>query len=132
MSDATVNTYDAAAFDDLDDEEGTRVVLGGRAISLVRLDDVVYALGDTCSHADVSLSGGIVDADACTIECPKHGSEFDLRTGDALTMPAIRPVPTYRARVQDGRVLVDVEVPADATAVGLAGRADRADRGAPS
>jgi 3-phenylpropionate/trans-cinnamate dioxygenase ferredoxin subunit len=104
--DDAVGTVDVGALDDLDDGGATRVVIGGRAISLVRLGDDVYAIGDRCSHADVSLSDGEVDEDACTIECPKHGSEFDLRTGAALTLPAIKPVPTYDVRVEDGRVLV--------------------------
>ena len=101
-----VGTVDVGALDELADGEGTRVVVGGRAISLVRLGDDVYAIGDTCSHADVSLSGGEVDEDACTIECPKHGSEFDLRTGAALTLPAIKPLPHYDVRVEGGRVLL--------------------------
>jgi 3-phenylpropionate/trans-cinnamate dioxygenase ferredoxin subunit len=105
-----VHTVDVGAVDDLADGEGTRVVVEGRAVSLVRIGDDVYAIGDRCSHADVSLSGGEVDEDACTIECPKHGSEFDLRTGEALTLPAVRPVPTYDVRVEDGRVLLSIGV----------------------
>ena len=101
-------SVDVAALDDLVDGAGTAFELDGRRVSVVRLGDHVYVVGDTCSHEKVSLSGGIVDEDACTIECPKHGSEFDLRTGEALTLPAIRPIPTYAARVLDGRVLIDV------------------------
>ena len=118
----SIASVDVCALADLEDEEGTAFLVEGRKISIVRLGDDVYAIGDTCSHAEVSLSGGIGDADACTIECPKHGSEFDLRTGDARTLPAVRPVPSYSARVEGGRVLVDVAVdsvePSDA---GLAG-----------
>lgn len=118
----SIASVDVCALADLEDEEGTAFLVEGRKISIVRLGEAVYAIGDTCSHGEVSLSGGIVDADACTIECPKHGSEFDLRTGDARTLPAVRPVPSYSARVEGGRVLVDVAVdsvePSDA---GLAG-----------
>lgn len=109
----TINSVDVCALDALVDEEGTAFVVEGRKISIVRLGDDVYAIGDTCSHGEVSLSGGIVDADACTIECPKHGSEFDLRTGAARTLPAVRPVPSYSARVEGGRVLVDIAVTVD-------------------
>ena len=112
---SSVTSVDVCALADLDDEEGTAFLVAGRRISVVRLGDDVYAIGDTCSHGEVSLSGGIVDADACTIECPKHGSEFDLRTGEALTLPAIRPIPTYAARVLDGRVLIDVGAENDHT-----------------
>jgi len=102
-------TVDVGALDDLDDLEGSRVVVGDRAVSLVRIGDDVYAIGDTCSHQEVSLSGGIVDSDDRTIECCKHGSAFDLETGAALSLPAVRPVPTYTVRVVDGRVLLDVD-----------------------
>jgi len=108
---SSVDTVDVGPLDDLDDLEGSRVVVGDRAISLVRIGDDVYAIGDTCSHQEVSLSGGIVDSDDRTIECCKHGSAFDLETGAALSLPATRPVPTYSVRVVDGRVLLDVEHP---------------------
>ncbi len=110
---SSVTTVDVAALDDLDDLEGRAVDVAGRKISLVRIGDDVYAIGDTCSHGNFSLSDGIVDEDACTIECPKHGSEFDLRSGEPLTLPAVRPVPAYAVRVVDGRVLLDVGGPTD-------------------
>ena len=60
-------------------------------------------IGDRCTHADVSLSEGEVDVDACTIECPKHGSEFSLETGEAITLPAIKPAPTYEVTWRTAR-----------------------------
>jgi 3-phenylpropionate/trans-cinnamate dioxygenase ferredoxin subunit len=96
------------ALDDLVDGEARRFDLGDFVIAVVRIGDQVYAIGDRCSHADVSLSGGIVDERACTLECPKHGSEFDLRTGAPQSLPALRPVPTYEVRVTDGQVVVAV------------------------
>ena len=57
-----------------------KVEVAGISVSLVRIDDDVYAIGDRCSHANVSLSDGEVDEGDCTLECPKHGSTFDLRT----------------------------------------------------
>ncbi len=97
------------ALDELDDGEARRVELvDGVVVALVRIGDEVYAIGDRCSHADVSLSGGIVDERACTLECPKHGSEFDLRTGVPQSLPALRPVPTYEVRVTDGQVVVAI------------------------
>lgn len=119
---SSVTSVDVCALADLDDEEGTAFLVAGRRISVVRLGDDVYAIGDTCSHGEVSLSGGIVDADACTIECPKHGSEFDLRTGAARTLPAVRPVPSYSARVEGGRVLIEVaEESSETSDAGAAG-----------
>ncbi len=97
------------AFDELVDGEARRVELDdGVVVAVVRIGEQVYAIGDRCSHADVSLSGGIVDERACTLECPKHGSEFDLRTGEPQSLPALRPVPTYEVRVTDGEVVVAI------------------------
>ena len=91
--------------------EGTarRYDVAGHSIAVVRLGDDVYALGDRCSHADVSLSEGEVDEDERTLECWKHGSEFDLETGEALTLPATRPVPTYEARVEGDEIVVVID-----------------------
>jgi 3-phenylpropionate/trans-cinnamate dioxygenase ferredoxin subunit len=105
MSPAAVRV---AALDELAYGESTRVDIDGRTLAVVRLGEQVYVIGDRCSHADVSLSEGEVDADACTIECPKHGSEFDLRTGEPLSLPAVRPVPRYQVTVVDGDVLVEL------------------------
>ena len=86
------------------------------AEELVRIDDDVYAIGDTCSHANVSLSEGEVRCDQREIECWKHGSSFSLVTGNPDTLPATRPVPVYVARVVDGMVHVDVETTAGGAA----------------
>ena len=63
------------------DSPGTarRVEVDGVAVAVVRIDDDVYAIGDVCSHANVSLSEGEVWCDEREIECPKHGSTFSLR-----------------------------------------------------
>ena len=78
----------------------------GRKIALVRIDDDFFAIDDTCSHADYSLSEGDVDVDECALECPAHGSLFDLRTGDALTLPAVSPVAVHEVAVSDAGVFV--------------------------
>jgi 3-phenylpropionate/trans-cinnamate dioxygenase ferredoxin subunit len=96
------------SLDDIGDGEARRFDVEGRVLAVVRLGSDVYVLGDRCSHGDFSLSEGEVEADDCTIECPKHGSLFDLRTGDALTLPAVRPVPKYEASVVDGDVMVEL------------------------
>ena len=75
--------------------------------AVVRIGDEVYAIGDRCSHADVSLSEGTVDPDDRTIECFKHGSTFDLRTGEPQSLPATRPVPVYDVRVRDGLIVME-------------------------
>jgi 3-phenylpropionate/trans-cinnamate dioxygenase ferredoxin subunit len=97
---------DAGALADLAPGGTRRVEAPGHRICVVRIGDDVYAIGDTCSHAEVSLSEGEVYADAKEIECDKHGSLFSLETGEALTLPATQPVPVYDARVEDGRIVV--------------------------
>jgi len=99
-------------------EPGTaqKVSIDGREIALVRIDDDVYAIGDTCSHADVSLSTGFVEVDECAIECERHGALFDLRTGEPLSLPAVRPVPTYTVAVVDGDVVLTIDVDESAEA----------------
>jgi 3-phenylpropionate/trans-cinnamate dioxygenase ferredoxin component len=83
-----------------------RFEVGPRRLVVVRIGNDVYALYDECSHANVALSEGEVDADERTIECWKHGSQFDLATGEPLSLPATRPVAVYDVRVDDGRVVV--------------------------
>lgn len=105
-------TADAGAFDELAPGTAKRVEVGGVPVAVVRIDDDVYAIGDICSHAHVSLSEGEVWADEREIECPKHGSTFSLETGEAQTLPATQPVPVFDAEVVDGRIIVTVRVPA--------------------
>jgi 3-phenylpropionate/trans-cinnamate dioxygenase ferredoxin subunit len=93
---------------DLAPGTATRVEVDGRPVALVRIGDDVYAIGDTCSHAEVSLSQGEVYPDEREIECWKHGSTFSLVTGEPQTLPATRPVPVYDVAVVDGDVVVTV------------------------
>jgi 3-phenylpropionate/trans-cinnamate dioxygenase ferredoxin subunit len=95
--------------DGLAPNSATRFDVGGRAVAIVRIGDDVYAIGDTCTHADVSLSEGELFCDTKEIECWKHGSTFSLETGEPQTLPATQPVPVYVARVVDGKVEIDLE-----------------------
>lgn len=82
------------------------VDVDGVAVCLVRLGDEVFAVHDECTHEAVPLSEGEVDDHE--IECWRHGSRFDLRSGAALNLPAVAPVATYPTRVTDGTVQVAV------------------------
>ena len=97
---------DVGALDDLADGSVTRVEVDGEPVAVVRCGDDVYAIADTCSHANVSLSGGEVWCDELELECPKHASAFSLTTGEPSTLPATTPVAVHEARVVDGRVEV--------------------------
>jgi 3-phenylpropionate/trans-cinnamate dioxygenase ferredoxin subunit len=96
------------AIDEIEPGTARQVEVGGRPIAVVRIDDEVYAISDICSHAEVSLSGGEVWCEEREIECPKHGSTFDLVSGEPQTLPATQPVPVYQAAVVDGQVVVTV------------------------
>ena len=87
-------------------ESATRVVVDGTAIAIVR-DSAgeVHAIGDTCTHGDISLSEGFVEDD--TLECWAHGSKFDLRTGRPLSLPAYEPVPVFDVTIVDDHVYID-------------------------
>jgi 3-phenylpropionate/trans-cinnamate dioxygenase ferredoxin subunit len=84
-----------------------RFEVGKHRIAVVRCDDAVYAVGDTCTHADFSLSDGEVYCDEREIECWKHGSTFSLISGEPQSLPATRAVPVYKAEV-DGEDIVVV------------------------
>jgi len=77
-------------------------------IAVYRLEDGFYATEDTCTHAQSSLSAGDIDLEECTVECPYHGSAFDIRTGRVLSLPASRPLKTYPVKVIGEEVFVEV------------------------
>jgi 3-phenylpropionate/trans-cinnamate dioxygenase ferredoxin subunit len=83
-----------------------RFDVADRRIALVRIGEDFYALGDRCSHEDYSLAEGEVWEDECEIECPRHGSTFDLRTGEPCSLPATKPVPAYEVEVTGDEVAV--------------------------
>jgi 3-phenylpropionate/trans-cinnamate dioxygenase ferredoxin subunit len=95
-------------FDELESGTAKRFDVDGKPVAVVRIDDEVFAIGDICSHANVSLSDGEVWCETKQLECPRHSSAFSLVTGVPETLPATQPVPVYVARVIDGNV--DVEV----------------------
>ena len=83
-----------------------RVVIDDIPIAVVRDSaGVVHAIGDTCTHGDISLAEGFVEDE--TIECWAHGSNFSLITGKALTLPAYEPVPVFTVSIVDGDVYID-------------------------
>lgn len=96
-----------AGLGDLEPGTPLKVDVDGVAVVVVRIGDDVYALADRCSHAEASLSEGEVYDDDLEIECPEHGSTFDLRTGEAMCLPATKPVAVYDTEVDaDGAVWV--------------------------
>lgn len=97
------------AVSDLTLNQAKKVVVGGVPIALV-LDAAgeVHAIGDTCTHGDISLSEGFVEDG--TLECWAHGSKFELSSGKPLTLPAFEPVPVFVVDIVDGDILIDPDV----------------------
>ena len=96
------------AVDELGVNEAARFVLDGVPIAVVKdAAGEIFAIGDTCTHGDISLSEGFVEDD--TLECWAHGSKFELTTGKPLSLPAYEPVPVFAVEVIDGDVYIDPE-----------------------
>ena len=100
-------TVALCAPDDLASGEARRFDVSGHRIALVRIGDDFYAVDDECSHEDYSLSEGEVWAEECQIECPRHGSTFDLRDRRSPARCRPRsPSPSTSVTVEDGTVAV--------------------------
>jgi 3-phenylpropionate/trans-cinnamate dioxygenase ferredoxin component len=95
-----------AAMSDLHEDAGMRVEIGEHRIALFRIAGLVYAIGDRCSHAEASLAEG--ELFGYDVECPRHGSEFDVRTGEPNSLPATRGVPVYEVEVDGDDVFVHI------------------------
>ena len=87
----------------------TRIVtVGWTSIGVYNCNGKLYAIEDRCSHDDGPVCLGVWDAEECTVTCPRHGAQFDLRTGKALSLPAYLPVRTFPVRVEDGTIKIDL------------------------
>jgi len=98
---------EVAALDSLPRDRGVRLKVGEERIAMFRIGDDVYAVGDRCSHAEASLGEG--DVFGNSVECPRHGAEFDLETGAAQSLPATKPIPTYDVVIENGTVFIALE-----------------------
>lgn len=92
------------AFDSLVSGKPVPIEVDGVAVCLTRVGDEVFAVEDTCTHSEASLSEGEVSG--TKIECWLHGAEFDLRTGEALTPPATTALKTFKVEVNGHQVVV--------------------------
>ena len=78
-------------------------------IAVFNVGGDLFAIEDRCSHDDGTLADGEVDPAECTVECPRHGSLFDLRTGKPLTLPAYVPVETFPIRITDDLIQLEID-----------------------
>ena len=96
-----------ATVNDLPLESVKAVIADGQEICLGRCEDGFYAIDDVCTHENFLLSGGEVVED-CEVECPQHGSRFNLKTGKVTGLPAVIPARTFAVTVEGSDVYVDV------------------------
>jgi 3-phenylpropionate/trans-cinnamate dioxygenase ferredoxin component len=100
---------DICPIDDLPPGAKRVVMWEDLEIGIVNCGGEILAVEDRCSHDDGDLMEGDVDEESCTVECPRHGSVFDLRTGKPLNLPAYVPIDTFPVSVQDGLIKVEVD-----------------------
>ena len=96
-------------FSEFESGVARKVKVDGVAVAVVRIDDEIFAIADKCSHADVSLSDGVVWCETKQLECIKHGSAFNLVTGVPDTLPATQPVAVYEVSVVNDEVNVSLK-----------------------
>lgn len=95
-----MNTIKLSEFDNT---SVAKIDINGTTVAVFKVDEDYYAIQNMCSHSEADLADGEVYD--CKVECPLHGAEFDLKTGDALTLPATKPVSVFATEV-DGDFLV--------------------------
>lgn len=101
-----MNFVKVATVDEIPEGEPLQVYAGGTPLALVRCEGEVYAVSDICTHEEEYMSQGFVEG--CLIECPRHGSQFDVRTGAVLSLPATDDLPTFPVRVDGSDILVGI------------------------
>lgn len=94
------------ALDSIIEGKPVKITKGGKDICVARVGNEVFAIEDNCSHQDAALSEG--EQTGYKIECWLHAAEFDLRTGEALTPPAVQPIKTYPVTVDGNNVVVEI------------------------
>ena len=101
--------HDVCNTEELPEGERKLVEIDGVEIGVFNCGGDLLAIEDRCSHDDGPLAEGEFNPEACTVECPRHGSLFDLRSGRPKTLPAFAPVETFEVRVEDGTILLEVD-----------------------
>jgi len=100
-----VTRHRVAKVSDIPPGTTRRVVVDGLEILLCNVDGKIYGIEDVCTHDGGPLDQGELEGDR--VVCPRHGATFDVRTGDALTLPAVLPVMTYEVSVEGDEIFVE-------------------------
>lgn len=107
-SDTATTTIDVCRAGELETGTSRIVEVDGRKVGVFNAGGDLYAIEDRCSHDDGPLAEGTFDSQARTVECPRHGSLFDLTDGRPKTLPAYLPVQTFPVREEDGVIKLEV------------------------
>lgn len=107
MSDEPRSFIRVCAENDIPDGKSKAFTVNGKHIALYHSEGKFYATDDICSHEHEHLSEGWLEGDK--IECPRHGAQFSLVTGEALTLPASKPIAVYSVKIENGDVLLCME-----------------------
>ena len=108
MTDIATTTVDICPAGDLQPGDSRIVEAGDRKIGVFNCDGEYLAIEDRCSHDDGPLAEGPFDPERRVVECPRHGSLFDLETGRPKTLPAYLPVETFTVLNEDGIIKLEV------------------------
>jgi 3-phenylpropionate/trans-cinnamate dioxygenase ferredoxin component len=98
--------HTVATLDEIDDGEMKQVVVDGELIGLYRVGDELYAISDVCSHEEAYLTEGEFEPDELEVECPRHGSRFNVANGEVRILPATKPIAAYEVKLEGDLVLV--------------------------
>lgn len=99
-----IEFMEIAPASELPNGERLFVEIEGKSIVIFNIADQFFAIGDVCTHDDGPLGDG--DLEGYNIVCPRHGAEFDVRTGKVMQMPAVVDIPAYPVRVEDGMIQI--------------------------
>ncbi len=97
---------EAARLSEIPDGGVKQVSVRGELIGLYRVGEDVYAIGDVCTHEEAYLTDGEFEPDELEVECPLHGSRFNVQTGEVRILPAIKPEPTFPVKVEGDVIYV--------------------------
>ena len=96
-----VNTIKLSEFENT---SVAKIDINGTTVAVFKVDEDYYAIQNMCSHAEADLADGEVYD--CKVECPLHGAEFDLKTGEALTLPATKPVTVFATEIDGDSIVI--------------------------
>lgn len=106
VNEAELEFFEVAPESELPNGERLFVEIAGQPIVLFNIAGQVFAIGDVCSHDDGPLGDGMIEGHH--VVCPRHGAEFDIRNGAAVSMPAVVDIPAYPTRILNGAIFIGV------------------------